>query len=184
MSKIFTKGWGRIKFIISYYLIHKADPVSYLRAQGAVIGENCDLICGIWGFGSEPYLIHIGNNVTLAGGVNLITHDGGTRVFRPYEPRWTKETGNYGKISIGDNVFIGMNAIIMPGVRIDSNVVIGAGSVVTKNVSSNTVFAGNPAHFIHSLDEYREKSIQRAIQLSNVSPAIKKQELIRFYWPK
>jgi len=184
MNMIISKTWKRIKFFLIYFLIYRANPIYYLRSQGSVIGKNCDLICGVWGFGTEPYLIHIGNNVTLAGGVNLITHDGGTRAFRSVEDRWTKECGSYGRINIGDNVFIGMNSIILPGVEIGSNVVIGAGSVVTKSIPSNSVYAGNPAHFIRSLEEYRENSLRKAIKLSNISSETKKEELTKFFWVK
>ncbi|MBZ2167132.1 hypothetical protein K8N75_13895 [Methanobacterium sp. VT] len=62
-----------------------------------------------------------------------------------------------GKIDIKDNVFIGNSAIILPNITIGPNAIIGAGSIVTKNVPSNTVVAGNPAKVICSLDEYIKK---------------------------
>ncbi|MBZ4033605.1 putative colanic acid biosynthesis acetyltransferase [Flavobacterium sp. 17A] len=52
------------------------------------------------------------------------------------------------KITIGKGVFIGVRAIVMPGVTIEENAIVGAGSLVTKNVEKNNVVAGNPAKFI------------------------------------
>lgn len=54
-------------------------------------------------------------------------------------------------VKLGDNVWIGGGASILPGVTIGDNCVIGAGSVVTKDVESNTIVAGNPARFIRSI---------------------------------
>lgn len=59
--------------------------------------------------------------------------------------------------SIGDNVFIGMNSIILMGSNIEDNVIIGAGSVVSGRIEKNSVYAGNPARKICSLDEYYKK---------------------------
>lgn len=89
--------------------------------------------------------ITIGNNVFIAPKVNLVTinHD-----FHPNRRRTT-----YCKpIVIEDNVWIGINSTILPGVRIGKNAIIGAGSVVTKDVKPNTVVGGNPAKFIKNID--------------------------------
>lgn len=183
MWTIIKKIYVHLVFILNYYVIHRANPVSFLRSQGAVIGQGCDILCGVWGFGTEPYLVHIGNNVTLAGGVQLITHDGATRVYRASDPRWKPETGSYGKIKIGDNVFIGTGSIVLPGKEIGSNVVIGAGSVVTKDIPSNVVYAGNPAQFIQTLDEYREKSLNKSVIIREFADQRnKKKELIHLFW--
>ena len=66
----------------------------------------------------------------------------------------------FGPISIGNNVFIGNNVIILPGVTVGDNVVIGAGAVVTKNIPSNSVCAGVPARVIKTIDEYADKLIK------------------------
>lgn len=65
-----------------------------------------------------------------------------------------------GRVTIGDNVFLGMNAIVLKGVTIGSNVIVGAGSVVTHDLPENTVCAGNPCHVICSLDDYCKRKAE------------------------
>jgi acetyltransferase-like isoleucine patch superfamily enzyme len=110
-----------------------------------------------WRFGSEPWLITIGNHVKVTSGVRFITHDGGSYVFRDQEKY--KDVKKFGKIVIHDNCFIGNCVIIMPGVSIGPNAVVGAGAVVTKNVPPNCVVGGVPAKVIMSVEEYAEKSL-------------------------
>ena len=66
---------------------------------------------------------------------------------------------SFGKVVIGNNVYIGNNALIMPGVTIDDNVIIGAGSVVTKSVPSGWIVAGNPAKKVGNIEKFKEKMI-------------------------
>ena len=89
---------------------------------------------------SHCWHITIGDNVTLAPRVHILAHDASTRKFINYT--------RLGKVNIGNNVFIGASSTIMPGITIGDNVVIGVGSIVTKNIDSNVVVAGNPAKFI------------------------------------
>ena len=143
-----------IKALIS--IIKKRNPIKYARELGVSIGENTRLI-GMANFGSEPYLISIGNHVTVSYDVTFITHDGGTWVFRDI-PKY-KDVIKYGKIVIEDNCFIGMKSILMPGITIGANSVIAAGSIVTKNVPPNSVWGGVPAKFITTTEEYADKSL-------------------------
>ena len=154
----------RIGLWYRYYWQHKANPVSFLRSQGAQIGNNCSLLGGLASFNSaEPYLVRLGDDVTITQGVILVTHDGGTRVFRNNTPAWGKGTVKMGPIDIGNNVFVGVGSIILPNTRIESNVVIGAGSVVTKNVPANVVAAGVPARVLCTIEEYQQRSLANAI---------------------
>lgn len=104
--------------------------------KGIEIGENVN-------FGSEPYLIKIEDNVRISSNVNLITHDGGLWTLR--KMGLLENADYFGKILIEENVNIGMNATIMPGVTIGKNSIVGFGAVVTKDVEPNTVVAGMPA---------------------------------------
>ncbi|PWR07669.1 capsule biosynthesis protein CapG [Micromonospora acroterricola] len=101
-------------------------------------------------FGSEPWLITLGDNVYVTAGVQFVTHDGGTLILRRDHPdlEWTAP------ISIGDDVYIGVRTIILPGVRIGDRCIVGAGSVVTRDIPDNSVAAGVPARVLKSTDEY------------------------------
>jgi len=123
----------------------------YAKKIGVTIGRNCRIYTTK--FGSEPWLIEIGNNVTITSNVVLLTHDGATWLIRDNLGR----RYSYGKIIIKDNVFVGINSIIMPGVTIENNVIIAAGSVVTKSIHYGTVVAGNPAKVIGKYSDYYDK---------------------------
>lgn len=159
----------------------KKNPVAYAKEIGVEIGENCRLL-GLTPstFGSEPFLIKIGNHVTITAGVRFVTHDGGVWVFRREEPN----IDVFGSIKIGNNVFIGLNSIIMPNVEIGDNVVIGAGSVVTKDVKSNTVVAGTPAKYIKTIEAYEESIKEKALYIRNEDTKIKKRKLQKKFFPE
>jgi acetyltransferase-like isoleucine patch superfamily enzyme len=123
----------------------------HYRSIGMSVGEHCRLISVE--IGPEPYLIRIGNHVTVAGGAALLTHDGGAWIFTDEIPSLQK----FGMIDIRDNCFIGTRAIILPGVSIGPNSVVAAGAVVSKDVPPNTVVGGCPAKIICSTEEYKRK---------------------------
>ena len=106
--------------------------IRYLRAKGVHIGTGCNIHKGVV-FGTEPWLIKIGNNVRITKGVQFITHDGGLWTLRKMG-LIDKEAVKYGTIMIGDNCNISWNVIIMPDVMIGNNCIIAAGAVVTKNI--------------------------------------------------
>jgi len=126
--------------------------------QGLRMGENVRIM-GKPRFGSEPYLISIGNNVTISHDVAFLTHDGATWVFRR-QPEY-RGLMRFGRIDIEDDCFIGARAILMPGIRIGRRAIVGAGAVVTRSVPPNTVVAGVPARPICSTDEYIERALGR-----------------------
>lgn len=181
MTKTFQeKIFRKLCFYFEYYFICRTNKVKYLRKQGVKIGDYCDILTTVGNFGSEPYLIRMGNNVTIAGGVLFITHDGATRIFRDLDDRWKKETGLYGCIDIGDHVFIGVNSIILPGVHLGSNCVVGAGAVVTRDVPDGMVVAGNPATIICSIKEYQEKAIKKTVVIDPKGK--KRHSLEKIFW--
>ncbi|MDO5157089.1 MAG: acyltransferase [Eubacteriales bacterium] len=111
-------------------------------------------------FGSEPYLIKIGDNVRVNACVKFVTHDGGVWVLRHGTEAIKSDLSNadlFGTIEIGNNVHIGTGTIIMPGVTIGSNCIIGCGAIVTKNIPDNSIAVGVPARVIETVEEYFEK---------------------------
>jgi acetyltransferase-like isoleucine patch superfamily enzyme len=137
---------------VFHYVFKKVRPISYARWLGVKVGADCRLIKV--DFSSEPYLITIGNHVS-ATAVRFETHDGGVWVARNSHPKLDLVK----PITVGNNVFIGYGAVIMPGINIADNSVIGAYSVVTKNIPENSVAVGVPAKVIKTTTEYVEKSI-------------------------
>jgi len=121
----------------------------YARFTGVKIGSGCSI--GRVEFGSEPYLVSIGNNVQVTDGTKFFTH-GSAWLFRKKDP----DFDYFGKIVVRDNVYIGNNVLIMPGVEIGSDVIIGAGSIVTKSIPNNSIYAGNPAKKIGEPDKMYE----------------------------
>lgn len=130
---------------------------AYARSKGVNVGDNCRIYTRL--FGSEPWLITIGNKVTITSGVILLTHDGSTWLMNDEKGRRYL----YKKIEIGNHVFIGVNSIIMPGVKIENNVIVAAGSVVTKSVPKGSIVAGNPAKIIGNYFNYEQKVLREYI---------------------
>ena len=120
-----------------------------LIKRGLVIGENFNIQKDVILDDTHCWLIQIGNNVTLAPRVHILCHDASTKI----ELNYTK----IGTVVIGDNVFVGASAIILPSVNIGNNVIIAAGAIVTKDIPSGNVVAGNPARIIDSYDSYMTK---------------------------
>ena len=124
--------------------------------QGLKAGKNITVMSNC-NFGSEPYLITLHDDVRISFNVSFITHDGGTWAFRDQEKY--KSVIKYGKIEVGERTFIGANSTIMPGVTIGKRCVIGAGSVVTKDVPDGMVVCGVPAKVVMTTEEYAEKCL-------------------------
>lgn len=158
----------------------KRDPVAYARSLGVKIGNNVRLVGirpGYGTFGSEPYLVSIGDHVTVTGAVQFITHDGGVWVFREEEPN----IDVFGPIKIESNVFIGYAAILMPGVVIGENSVVGAGSIVTRDVPPDTVVVGAPAKVLYTREEYYEKIGKNKEYIRHLSQKQKRKYLLDKY---
>jgi acetyltransferase-like isoleucine patch superfamily enzyme len=123
------------------------------RREGLTVADDCRFH-DVPAFGSEPYLISIGKHVAIAARVTFITHDGGTYVFRDQE-RFRKVI-KYGRITILDNCVIGYGVILLPGVTVGPNSVVGAGAVVTSNVPPGVLALGNPAKPVMQIQQYAE----------------------------
>ena len=143
------------------------------------LGKNVSLIPPGPNFGSEPYLITIGDNTTISFDVAFVTHDGGTRVLRNLATNEKeKQTVIYGQIKIGKNCFVGCRSTILPGVTIGDNTIIGAGSVVNRDIPANSVAVGVPCKVICSLDEYKEKHKDDFLYMVNLPRTEKKKYLL------
>jgi acetyltransferase-like isoleucine patch superfamily enzyme len=112
--------------------------LQYYRSMGTKIGKGCFISSHAY-IDSRRGKISIGNNVSIAGGSYILSHTG----FRPNAEG--QET------IIEDNVLIFVNSVILPGVRIGENSIIGAGSVVMRDVPPNVVVQGNPARVVQRL---------------------------------
>ena len=120
-----------------------------LIKQGMKVGKNFLRMNNVLIDDSHAWLIEIGDNVTLAPRVHILAHDASTKNYLGY----TK----IGCVTIGSNVFIGAESVILPNVSIGNNVIIGANSTVTHDIPDGTVVCGSPARAICKLEEYLER---------------------------
>lgn len=158
------------------------EQLQTYKKKGMKVGTGCDFVSPGPNFGSEPYLIEIGNNTTVSFDVAFVTHDAGTRVLRNLaKNEKEKQTVIYGKIVVGNNCFIGCRSTILPGVTIGDNVIIGAGSVVNRDIPSNSVAAGVPCRVICSLEEYKEKHKDDFLYMVNLPYEEKKKFLTNLF---
>ena len=142
---------GKLKDIL--YRLRGEYTTEQLIKMGMKVGKNFGRLNGVILDPSHCWLIEIGDNVTMAPRVHILCHDASTKHFMNY----TK----IGRVTIGDNVFIGAESVVLPGVTIGNNVIVGANSTVTHDIPDNTVVAGTPAKLICTLDDYLNKEKER-----------------------
>lgn len=159
-------------------LLCRLSPKKFAHKIGVKFGSNCRFIAPRYEtFGSEPYLIEMGDSVSFSEGVRFITHDGAVWVVRHLDQKY-QNIDLFGKITIGNNVFIGMGVTILPGVTIGNDCIIGAGSVVTKNVNSGVVVAGCPAKTVSTIENYIIKNSVNFSHTKDLSPKEKMEFII------
>lgn len=162
------------KLRMVYYRRH---PISFAKKIGVNFPDNELHLYGNVVWGTEPWIINMGKNIHITDGVKFITHDGGTLLYRHLVP----DLEITRPITLGNNVYIGNNAIILPGVNIGNNVVIGAGAVVSKSIPDNSVAVGVPARVIKSADEYFKKLQRESLHLGHLTGKSKDIALKEYY---
>ncbi|MBM6686774.1 acyltransferase [Faecalicatena contorta] len=171
--------WNRwIRMITKPFVwaFSKYKPVEYARWVGVNIGKNPHFY-GPTSWGTEPWLITIGDNVHITGNCKFINHDGGTLIFRDKIPDLEISK----PIVVGNNVYIGEETMILPGAHIGNNCVIGARSVVTKDIPDNSVAAGVPARVIKTTDQYLQKLKRESLHLGHLKGKEKDLALREYY---
>ena len=133
--------------------------IQALQARGLTLGKGVEIIDTFFFDPSHCFLISIGDRCTICPNVRLIAHDASTKRYLGY----TK----IGRIDIRENCFIGDSVIVLPNVTIGPDAVVGAGSVVTRDIPPGSVAAGNPAKVLGRLADYLKK-IQAARSGKNV----------------
>lgn len=163
--------WLVAKFI--YLLAGRRMSVLlwFFRRQGIKIGAGCNIYSNICT--TEPYLVEIGKNTTISNDVQILTHDSSIGKVLP------QHTDLFGKVVVGDNCFIGARSILLPGVKIASNVIVGSGSVVSKSVLEEfSVVAGNPARVVGNFDKLANKFASKGFNVYGLSSAEKKKMIL------
>lgn len=152
--------WYRIRHTIGLHLCSTAiKRAAYLKKHGILyhMGDNCMTM--FRKIPLYPKLISMGNNVWIASEVLFVTHDVIHRMLN--NKLGTDEFQEYfGCIDIKDNVFIGSNSTILPNVTIGPDAIVAAGSLVNKSIRRGGVYAGVPAKYICSLNEFIKKRKQ------------------------
>lgn len=149
---------------VIWRIMYFRNPIAYARKIGVKVGKGSNFV-SMPSFGSEPWIVSIGEHTNISSNVSFVTHDGGRWVLDHLYP---SEAPFYkiGKIQVGNNCFVGMNVIIMPNVKISDNCVIGGGSIVTKNIPEGQVWAGVPAKYVCTIEEYKERMLKHKLDIN------------------
>lgn len=174
------KDFLRIKYFI-YCLFHRNGftHAEYLKRHNAFysMGRNC--FFQPYKLPADSKYIRFGNNVVVASSVDFICHDVIHHMLNNSEIFGGGYKTYWGKIDIGDNVFIGSNTTILANVTIGSNVIIAAGSLVNKDVPDGNLIGGVPARVIGNVTELAE--IRKKYSESSLAK-MKMEEKLKCLW--
>lgn len=127
------------------------NEIDILVQKGLTLGENIRIYSACPFDSLYPWLISVGDNVTITPNVKILAHDASPSSVGAHN------YAKVGRVDIGNNVFIGFGTIVLCNTKIGNNVIIGAGSVVNKNIPDDCVYAGNPAKFVCTYEEFVNK---------------------------
>ena len=160
-----TTGLGKTKRLANFYRrlfmadLMRKDQYAWNKQRamdkGVKIGKNSRIFGGV-SFSVEPYLIEIGEETIVAGKVSFLTHDAGVLLFNDGAG---DILGNFGKIKIGNNCYIGAGAVILPDIEIGDNCLIAAHAVVANSFPPNSLIMGNPAKIVSNIEFYRKAKV-------------------------
>lgn len=156
-------GLRRFFYDVKAFLQYGDLPTSYYIKRGMKIGKNFSRQSGTKFDPSNCWLIEIGDNVRMANRVQILAHD--------FSPMHYTGYARFGKVIIGNRVWIGANTTVLMNVRIGDDVIIGANSLVNKDIPSGVVVGGVPARVICSTEEYRQKQMQLISECPNYTKA-------------
>ncbi len=142
-----------IKLLKSLYRISKGPSPNYNKGMNSSVDALSDLVEIGEGFISAP------GSIILSHDASTITHTGKSRVERTI---------------VGKNVFLGANAVILPGINVGDGSIIGAGAVVTKDIPAGMVVGGNPAKVLTSVENYMKKCEERDVLYNVTEDVLKK----------
>jgi maltose O-acetyltransferase len=123
--------------------------IDRLVAEGLELGPGAFIGRGVYLDAGHPWLIAIGENAVLTSGTVVLAHDASTRLHTGFT--------RIARVVIGDRVFVGAGAVILPGSKIGDDSIVGALAVVRGEVPPGSVVAGNPAKVVSDVQSFTDR---------------------------